>query len=90
VGANSLKDEGLPPEENVLHGLATGLGIKDPIQIDLTKVLLLGLKVAGLHDPECELCVEATQVVPVWPTTVVQAGEREREGSGVIRTVSND
>ena len=38
---NSLKHEGLPPEEDVVHDLAAGLSVEDAIQVDLAEVLLL-------------------------------------------------
>lgn len=68
-----LKDEGLSPEENILHHLAARLGIQDPIQVDFTEVLLFWLQVSCLHDPHCELGVQSAQVVAVRSATVVEA-----------------
>ena len=53
----SLEDKWLPPKENLVHELAACLCIEDAIEIDFTVVVFLGLQVAGLHDPDGELCV---------------------------------
>lgn len=57
-----------------MHGFAAGLRIEDPVEVDLAEVLLLGLQVACLHDPDGELGVQPAQVVPIGPAAVVQAG----------------
>ena len=77
----SLKNKRLSPEEDVIHHLAAGLGIQDPIEMNLTIVLALGLKVPSLKDAQRQLCVQPTQVIPIGPVTLVQTRKRGgREG----------
>lgn len=77
---DSLKHEWLPPEEDILHELAACLCVQDPVEVDLTEVLLLGLKIAGLHHPDGKLGVQSTQMITVRSPAVVKANSVCREG----------
>ena len=69
-----------------MHDLAACLGVEDPVEVDLAEVFLLGLQVAGFHDPQGQLGVQSAQMVSVGAATVIEAGREggereERESS---------
>ena len=74
--ANLLKRKGFSPEENVVHHLAAGACVEDAVERDLAVVSLLGLQIAGLQDPQGEVGVDATHVIPVGSLAICQAGDR--------------
>ena len=75
----SLEDKRLPPKEDLIHELAACLCIEDTIEVDFTVVVFLGLQVAGLHDPDRELCIKASEMVSIGTLTFKQAGRRVGE-----------
>ena len=75
----SLEDKRLPPKEDLVHELAACLCIEDTIEVDFTVVVFLGLQVAGLHDPDRELCIKASEMVSIGTLTFKQAGRRVGE-----------